>query len=230
MSRKMTKPPPNPTRNTPKERPGQPGSRRAKNREEKTRVIATAALELLLERGIESVTIDQIVKRSGIAKGSFYRYFKDKTDLVEALIEPIGTLVCEALDECVHAVSVATRKQELLSAYVKLAGGLSGTFTQHPNVARLYLQECRAPDVGARKPIGVLADNIIHGAISLTHAAQEHGLQRPVIAQVSANAVVGAVEKLILAHLNGSLDQPPDQIYSTLITLVVDGLRGDRAR
>jgi hypothetical protein len=76
----------------------------------------------------------------------------------------------------------------------------------------------------------VLADNIIHGAISLTHAAQEHGLQRPVIAQVSANAVVGAVEKLILAHLNGSLDQPPDQIYSTLITLVVDGLRGDRAR
>ena len=187
------------------ERPGKPGGKRAQNRALKTASITNAALSLMLERGIEPVTIDQIVREAGIAKGSFYRYFQDKTELVLVLLEPIGQVVCSALDDCIDSVSRATKKQELLEAYIKLAGQLSTAFTKYPRVSRLYLQECRAPAVGARKPIGALADNIIHGAISLTHAAQEHGLQRPVLAQVSANAVVGAVEKLILANLDVGL-------------------------
>ncbi|MFT3756483.1 MAG: helix-turn-helix domain-containing protein [Pseudoxanthomonas sp.] len=44
--------------------------------------------KLFLERGLEDVTIDEITREAGVAKGSFYRYFKDKEELVRALLEP----------------------------------------------------------------------------------------------------------------------------------------------
>ena len=37
----------------------------------------------------EAVTIDEVAREAGMAKGNFYRYFRDKADLVEAVIEPV---------------------------------------------------------------------------------------------------------------------------------------------
>ena len=44
-------------------------------------------MRAFLERGIESVSIDDITREAGVAKGSFYRYFADKDALVGAVIE-----------------------------------------------------------------------------------------------------------------------------------------------
>lgn len=44
------------------------------------RRLQRAALALFLQYGIEAVTIDQIVDGARTAKGSFYRYFRDKTE------------------------------------------------------------------------------------------------------------------------------------------------------
>ncbi|MCD8107211.1 MAG: TetR/AcrR family transcriptional regulator [Oscillospiraceae bacterium] len=44
--------------------------------------IITAAEKLIKERGFENVTIDEIAAEAGVAKGSFYTYFKCKKDVV----------------------------------------------------------------------------------------------------------------------------------------------------
>jgi len=44
--------------------------------------IITAAEKLIKERGFENVTIDEIAAEAGVAKGSFYTYFKRKEDVV----------------------------------------------------------------------------------------------------------------------------------------------------
>ena len=48
----------------PKERPGPPGGKRDVNRKRRTHAIARAALGLFLERGVESVTIDDIAREA----------------------------------------------------------------------------------------------------------------------------------------------------------------------
>jgi AcrR family transcriptional regulator len=44
--------------------------------------ILESALTLFKERGYNSVTIDEITQKAGVAKGSFYTYFSTKSDIV----------------------------------------------------------------------------------------------------------------------------------------------------
>lgn len=46
-----------------------------------------AAIELIGEKGFTEVSVDEIVERAGVAKGTVYYHFVGKAELVEALIE-----------------------------------------------------------------------------------------------------------------------------------------------
>lgn len=58
----------------------------SKKKSEKYNSIIDSALELFEKKGLHPVSIDDIVKAAGIAKGTFYLYFHDKHDLVSKLI------------------------------------------------------------------------------------------------------------------------------------------------
>lgn len=209
----------------PSERPGPPGGKRDRNRKQRTEALLQAALGLFLERGLESVTVDDIAREAGMAKGNFYRYFKDKDDLVDALFEPIVGEVQGAMRRCADDLGRATTRAELYAAYESLAQALADVALPQLSVMRLYLQERRSPGVGARAPIRRLSDQINETAVRLTKVAVEHDLLRVRDPRISAYAVVGAVEELMLAVLQERLDSPPTEIIDTLIGLVLDGIR-----
>ena len=48
--------------------------------------LYSAAYELFTTKGINKTVIDDIVKKAGVAKGTFYLYFKDKYDIFHKLI------------------------------------------------------------------------------------------------------------------------------------------------
>ena len=56
------------------------------NKQEKERKLLNTALHLFSEKGIKKTSIQDIVKDAGIAKGTFYLYFKDKYDLRDRLV------------------------------------------------------------------------------------------------------------------------------------------------
>lgn len=45
-----------------------------------------AAYTLFLEKGVNITAIDDVVKAAGVAKGTFYLYFKDKYDLLDQIV------------------------------------------------------------------------------------------------------------------------------------------------
>jgi AcrR family transcriptional regulator len=49
--------------------------------------ILDAAYELFTRRGIHSVGVDEIIRRSGVAKATFYHHFASKNDLVLAFLD-----------------------------------------------------------------------------------------------------------------------------------------------
>lgn len=61
-------------------------SKIAKKKSEKYTNLMASAFELFKDKGISDVSIDEIVKKAGVAKGTFYLYFKDKFDLISHLI------------------------------------------------------------------------------------------------------------------------------------------------
>lgn len=211
--------------NRPTRRPGREGGKRDQNRKERTQALKTAALALFLERGTGGVTIDDIVARAGVAKGSFYRYFQDSHDLTRALLEPVVLTLRQAFTRCEGTLRAARTQGELTLAYLLLAKALTHAVREHPDVVRLYLQESRAPAVGARAPLIGLAGEVRRSALVLTEAAHTHGLLRDMDPRLSARAVIGAVEELLLGYLSGQDMGEPAHFARGLIDLVLDGIR-----
>jgi AcrR family transcriptional regulator len=48
---------------------------------EKRNAIVSAAIDLFINKGLGETSIDDIVNKTSIGKGTFYKYFKDKNDL-----------------------------------------------------------------------------------------------------------------------------------------------------
>lgn len=56
-----------------------------KKLEKKMKIIETA-FSLFQQNTVSATAIDDVVKSAGIARGTFYLYFKDKSDLLEQII------------------------------------------------------------------------------------------------------------------------------------------------
>ena len=206
-------------------RPGPEGGVRDTNRRERSKVLCDAGLRLFLVHGIDGVTIDDITSEAGVAKGSFYRYFDDKAALVDALLAPVRGELLGGLATCARALEAARNVEAMFDAYRAVARLLAGAVLTHSGVVRLYLQESRGAPSGARSKISELSDQIAKQAILVTRKAHTHKLLRPVHPAVSALAVVGAVERLLLAVLREEDVGNPLEIPDALTSIILDGLR-----
>jgi AcrR family transcriptional regulator len=75
-------------------------SRRERRKREVRERIIDAGMELFVEQGCESTTVEQICTRADIARKTFYGYFSSKQQLVQALSE---TLIFEETRRLVQA-------------------------------------------------------------------------------------------------------------------------------
>ena len=72
--------------------------RRASHPDRAGEIIASAA-RLFREKGVRAVSIDEIVQGAGIAKGTFYLYFKTKDDLLAKLAEAVVLQIAQSAEE-----------------------------------------------------------------------------------------------------------------------------------
>ena len=74
-----------------------PVNRFQRRKERTRRQLKESALALILEKGYDAITIDNIVGRADVGKGTFYLHFKDKETLVwEILLEGLDAVKQEA--------------------------------------------------------------------------------------------------------------------------------------
>jgi len=75
-------------------------SNRNNKKQLKLNSMFDAAYELFVTKGVNETAIDDIVKKAGVAKGTFYLYFKDKYDITDQIVLGESTLI---LKEAMHA-------------------------------------------------------------------------------------------------------------------------------
>jgi AcrR family transcriptional regulator len=72
------------------------GNRAQRGNPQTRRTIMKAAQSLLDHSNIADVTVDDIVREAGVARGTFYIYFKDKLDVLVALARNLNEELFEA--------------------------------------------------------------------------------------------------------------------------------------
>jgi AcrR family transcriptional regulator len=101
---------------------------RTQRRTSKTRNrLLKAALSAFAAVGTEAATIDMITQRADLGKGTFYRHFADKSEIVGVLIE-------QCIDDLVDAISQAAGESHSLREVLDgLVNGHMEFFLSHPD-------------------------------------------------------------------------------------------------
>lgn len=124
------------------------------NKEEKRRNIALSCRELLLDHGINSLTISQIAKTAGVGKGTVYEYFENKEDIV---FEIITTFIIEHEKKLLELLeSPVTTKEKLYQFFYMLFENemvrrqlkvykefLAISLTSEPEEMLIFSEQCR---------------------------------------------------------------------------------------
>jgi TetR/AcrR family transcriptional regulator, transcriptional repressor for nem operon len=71
---------------------------RTKPPQQRRNDLLDAAQSLVVEKGVAAVTLDDVTRRAGVAKGTFYLYFRSKDDLVAALQQRFSDRMAERVE------------------------------------------------------------------------------------------------------------------------------------
>lgn len=55
----------------------------------KKELIVSSAKKVILEKGYKNISVEDITNEAGIAKGSFYTYFKSKNLVIDYILEEV---------------------------------------------------------------------------------------------------------------------------------------------
>jgi AcrR family transcriptional regulator len=128
----------NPRRNSQQQSPATPKHRKPDARSSRTRNrLGMAFLELIHERPIEDVTVQDVLNRASVGRSTFYLHFRDKNDLLLSQLERFGehmsTLLIVQKEKSLRVAPVAemfahVEQQKKLYCILRDAGRLNDFF------------------------------------------------------------------------------------------------------
>lgn len=84
------------------------------NKKQKESTLLETAFHLFTGKGFAKTTISDIVQQAGLAKGTFYLYFKDKYDLRDKLIVYKANQLFDDAHRALEKANVSSFEDELL--------------------------------------------------------------------------------------------------------------------
>ena len=117
-----------------------------------------AAMELIGERGFTDASVDEIVERAGVAKGTVYYHFAGKAELVEALIADRFAPLAAAFRAA--AASNADDPRAAIEAIVRAELEF---LSEHSSFSKLLLTEMWREDRVWRETLVLARKRAVHG-------------------------------------------------------------------
>jgi AcrR family transcriptional regulator len=170
--------------------PAEPPRRRTQQRSLVRRErLAAVAGELIVERGFDSLSVNELAQRCGISVGGMYRHIRTKTDVLVMACESIYGGV---LDELTAAAERHDDAEERLVAAVEAY--LEACAANRPRILMTYREYGRLPAAARRRYMEreVAIAELLGGLVEAGVAA---GRFRPV------DAFVVAYDIVLLGHL-----------------------------
>lgn len=100
------------------------------NKRQKKEALMNTAFELFTSKGINKTSISDIVEKAGVAKGTFYLYFKDKYDIRNYLISSKA----EQLFLTAHKALDTTKIPEIEDQIVFIVDNCLNQLTENPSL------------------------------------------------------------------------------------------------
>lgn len=85
-----------------------------RNKKLKQDALLNTAFDLFMKQGINKTSISEIVEQAGVAKGTFYLYFKDKYDIRNKLIARKASQVFRIAGDALHQTGLTALEDRII--------------------------------------------------------------------------------------------------------------------
>ncbi|WP_457031310.1 TetR family transcriptional regulator [Kitasatospora sp. P5_F3] len=213
------------------------GNRRAAaQRQQMRQDLASAAMELFATQGYEETTVDQIAAAAGVARRTFFRYFRSKEEAIfpdhdDTLVRVADLLASADSEE--HPLDVVCRGiKEVLRMYASTPGVSVARYQLIRQVAALREREIAVVSRYERLFTRYLLGRF-DAAEEIPPGWQRGGDDDSMLAEVSAAAVVAAHNHVLrrwlraggMGDVEAQLDHSFDLIRTTFWATAPNGVR-----
>lgn len=200
-------------------------SRSERNKQQLRVEIIQAAFAEFSVRGYHQTGIADIAKRLGIGHGTFYRYFENKRDILEHVINEVSRQIMDTL-AAENAPGAAGSLEEYREQCRRIGNRFVEVVAEKPDMIRMVLFEATSVDAEMTNRIMLLQDfGARITAEYLAHGVKLGFLRADLDTEATSHAVIG----LLLGGALRLLYQPNDlegqrRLVEASLMLLIDGV------
>jgi AcrR family transcriptional regulator len=189
-------------------------------REERRLQILACARDAFAEHGYQGVTVDDVVGRAQIARGTFYLYFDDKRAVLDALVDEF----LERIGSCIVGIDIAHAELSPREQLRQNVERITRLALSEPALLKIALRDATGLDAAFDAKIASFYE-ALRGLLGASLAeGQENGLVREGDRAVMVSIGLGGLKELVLDAVTGALDRSPEALVDELMRFLDHGL------
>lgn len=165
--------------------------------------LLAAALELFNEHGYHDTSVGRIAGGAGVSLGTFYQYFRDRADVVRAL-------VVDGVTDMLERTDTAWRAEEGRDGLYRVIENFVSAYVQGEPLARVWEEVCHLePELAElRRDVGRVLTEQVQGELLRSGRAGRIRRFTPRQANLAARALTGMVDRF--CYVTYIFDPPED--------------------
>jgi AcrR family transcriptional regulator len=195
------------------------GRRRRRTPEAAQREIIAAAEQLLQERPFRELTVDEVMRRTGLSRPSFYVYFKDRHELVLRLVQHLAAEILVVANRWYEATQPGP---EMLRQALE---GTVSVYGDHSAVLRA-LADAAVDDPDVESAYGQLVQGFVDVTARHIAGEMEAGRVLTVDPDEAGKALIWMIERYLYHAFGPTNPVPPTRVIDTVHTIMVRTLYG----
>jgi AcrR family transcriptional regulator len=186
--------------------------------------IIEAAYEVFARKGYSAAGIADIAERLGIGHGTFYRYFKNKRDILDQVVDyGVGRIMQALAAETAQPASTLDEFQEQLR---RIGERLFTLFDSEPGLGQVVLLEATSVDEELTGRVLALIDTF--GALAgmfLENGVKRGFLRQDLDTDSAGRAITSLTLPALFAAVRGETDATARKRYlDAMVGLVCEGI------
>ena len=190
------------------------------NKADRAAAIKSAAVEVFAENGYHTAKVSMIVKRVGVAQGTFYLYYKSKQEIFDEILGDFLDLFSASVER--WEVGSFSTVEDLRLGLMSLGEILLAVLVENRDLTRIFFKEAliNQPEFQAR--IRAFYRDLADMMTGFNRINHQLGLIREQNFRVLAYCTMGMVERNIMQYIVEPEDPPTREEMRDIVQTIVD--------
>jgi AcrR family transcriptional regulator len=192
---------------------------RRMSRDDRRAQLLDVALHLFAARGYHATSISHIIEKAGVARGTFYQYFRSKKEIFDSLLDHLF----EEVNASVSPIQIAEPKAIAAAVRANIEA-LCRTLQENLPMGRVLLEQAVGINEAGREQLREFYLRVLNRIEKAIRVGQELGVVRGGDAGLIAVFLLAMVKESLYQQIIGTRSFPVTKVVDEIFQSVQHGL------